>query len=254
VNIMKHHALALAARDIAVFPCRVDNKAPLTPHGFKDASTNPDLITSWWSRWPDALIGVPTGSKFVVLDIDCSKHIEAAEWYGKANLPTTRTHVTRSGGRHVLFESDDRVRNTTSKICRGVDTRGTGGYIIWWPACGFDVLHVDEIAPVPELIIRALAPPPRTEGPTSTPTTCSSTPYLVRRRLAGIAAAIIRAREGERNAITFWAARHLRDLVKQRVISRDDAIDIATKAASRAGLSDREARRTPISALDWSGK
>jgi len=155
-------ALALARRDIAVLPCG-DNKAPLTPHGFKDASTDPDLITTWWSRWPDALIGVPTGIKFVVLDIDCGKHVEAAEWYGEANLPLTRTHITRSDGRHLLFQPDDRFRCTGSKICRGVDTRGIGGYIVWWPGCGFEVLHDDALAPVPEFIIRALEREPRIE-------------------------------------------------------------------------------------------
>jgi hypothetical protein len=247
-------AIKLARRGVAVFPCRADNKAPFTPHGFKDATTDLDQVTAWWSQWPDALIGVPTGEKFVVVDVDSAKHVDAAEWYSNASLPITRTHGTRSGGRHVLFKSDDRVRNTTSKLCRGVDTRGHGGYIIWWPACGFDVLHGSVLAPVPEWIIKALEPPPRTEGATETSASTCSAPDRVRRRLTGIAHTIASACEGERNAITFWAARHLRDLVKQNLISRDDAIDIATKAASRAGLSYKEARSTAISALDWRGK
>jgi hypothetical protein len=158
-NLWLDEALTLARRGMSIFPCRAD-KSPLTPHGFKDARTDPDLITAWWSMWPDALIGVPTGGEFVVLDIDCSKHVEAMEWYGKVNLPLTRTHVTRSDGWHLLFEPNDRVRNTVGKICRGVDTRGLGGYIIWWPACGFDVLHGDVLAQVPEWIIKALEPPP----------------------------------------------------------------------------------------------
>jgi hypothetical protein len=157
-----HEAIKLAGRGAPVFPCG-DNKGPLTPRGFKDATTDLDLISTWWSRWPNALIGVPTGIKFVVVDIDCSKHVEAAQWYGRANLPITRTHVTRSGGRHVLFKPDDRVRNTASKICRGVDTRGAGGYIIWWPVCGFDVLHGETLAPVPEWIIKQLEGEPRIE-------------------------------------------------------------------------------------------
>src|SRR5262249_19032390 len=121
---------------------------------------DPDQIAACWARWQEALIGVPTGIKFVVLDIDCGKHVEAAQWYGRANLPLTRTHITRSNGRHLLFKPDARVGNSVSKICRGVDTPGPGGYIIWWPASGLDVLHGMTLAPMPEWIIKALEPPP----------------------------------------------------------------------------------------------
>jgi hypothetical protein len=160
---MTDRSLKLARRGIPVFPCG-DDKRPLTDHGFLEATTAPGQINAWWSRWPSALIGVPTGNKFIVLDIDSGKHVEAAQWYGRANLPITRTHITRSDGRHLLFQPDDRVRNTASKICRGVDTRGAGGYIIWWPACGLDVLHGSELAPVPEWIVRQLEPKQRIEA------------------------------------------------------------------------------------------
>src|SRR5262249_7040147 len=118
-------ALKVARHGVPVFPCN-DDKKPLVKlgEGFKYASVDPDVIRDWWERWPDALVSVRTGVKFVVLDIDLTKHVEAAKWYGHANLPITRTHVTRSGGRHLLFQPDGRFRNTTSKICRGVDTKG----------------------------------------------------------------------------------------------------------------------------------
>jgi Bifunctional DNA primase/polymerase, N-terminal/Primase C terminal 2 (PriCT-2) len=159
-------ALKLARRGVPVFPCRAD-KVPLVKlgSGFKDATTDPDLIREWWSRWPDVLVSVRTGIKFVVLDIDCGKHVEAGQWYGRANLPATRTHITRSGGRHVLFQPDDRFRCTTSKICRGVDTKGINGCAIWWPACGFEVLHGGMLAPVPEWIIKQLEPQPCIAAP-----------------------------------------------------------------------------------------
>jgi hypothetical protein len=240
---MLEDALRLACH-VPVFPCGA-NKAPLLPRGFKDATTDFVLIGTWWSRWPNALVGVPTGIQFVVLDIDCGKHVEAAQWYGKANLPLTRTHITRSGGRHLLFQPDDRVRNTVSKICRGVDTRGAGGYIIWWPACGCDVLHGDVLAPVPEWIIKAIAPPAIVlPSPQKV-----QTPAQAQRKIDGIIRTIAGAREGERNAIAFWGAARLAELVEQSLISSADAIDIATEAASRAGLPYQEARRTAQSAL-----
>jgi hypothetical protein len=71
-------------------------------------------------------------------------------------------HITRSGGQHLLFQPDVRVRCTTGKIARRIDTRGIGGYAIWWPACGLEVLHGEALEPVPNWILKALEPPPTT--------------------------------------------------------------------------------------------
>ena len=102
-------ALRYAASGLPVFPCGA-NKAPLTPHGFKDATIDKPKIRQWWKQWPNALIGMPTGrtSGLVVLDVD----MDAAE--GKdgaaslreylahcgAELPKTRCVLTPRGGRH----------------------------------------------------------------------------------------------------------------------------------------------------------
>ena len=41
-------ALAYARHGWPVFPCRPGRKEPATPHGFKDATTDPGRITGWW--------------------------------------------------------------------------------------------------------------------------------------------------------------------------------------------------------------
>jgi putative DNA primase/helicase len=238
------HALDLARHGVPVFPCRADNKAPLTANGFKDASTDHDIVHGWFTTWPDALIGVPTGTKFVVLDVDCAKHLEAQEWYGKANLPLTRTHITRSGGRHLFFKPNDAVRNTAGKICLGVDTRGRGGYIIWWPAQGLGVLHGGARAEMPAWLLRALNPPP--PPPPSSSGTSSALPA---NQLAGVIRTIAGAREGERNAVTYWGACRLAEMADAGMIDREHAIEIAVEAASRNGLPYKEALMTARSAF-----
>ena len=240
--------LNLAAAGIHVFPCKnqprgEDDKRPLTNHGFHDATTDAAQIRTWWRRWPDALIGVPTGARFVVLDLDL-QYPQAQHWYSHANLPLTRTHVTRSGGRHLLFAPDERVTCSAGKIAPHVDTRGHGGYIIWWPAEGLEVLHGGTLAAVPDWIIAKLNPPPLPPSPR--PPISSA---LAQRQLDGILRTVVTASEGERNHVTFWAACRFAELVDQGVVGRDDAIALVTEAAGRAGLPHHEARRTALSAF-----
>jgi hypothetical protein len=238
-------ALKLARRGVPVFPCNAD-KVPylrLGP-GFGGATTDPDLIKEWWSKWPDALVSVRAGIKFVVLDIDCAKHVEAAQWYGNANLPITRTHVTRSGGRHLLFQPDERFRCTTSRICRGVDTKGVNGCVIWWPACGFEVLHGGELAPVPEWIIKRLEPPPPIEVP-ATPNSrliCSAS-------IRGALRVLAEAKEGERNAALFWTSCRMGEAVRHGTISESEALAMLTAVGRQVGLQDCEIVPTARSGL-----
>jgi Bifunctional DNA primase/polymerase, N-terminal len=130
-------ALALATAGIPVFPCAA-TKRPTCPHGFLDASCEPSAVRALWRNHPGPLIGVPTGfvSGLFVVDIDGPRHPEAEKWLERnaAYLPETRQHTTRSGGLHLLFKHRAGLRNTTSRLAPGVDTRGEGGYILWWPA------------------------------------------------------------------------------------------------------------------------
>ena len=66
-----------------LFPCGT-NKTPLTPKGFKDASTDLERIKRWWNKHPEAMIGVRTGAQsglFVVdIDTDESRGIDGTKW------------------------------------------------------------------------------------------------------------------------------------------------------------------------------
>ena len=92
-------ALAYAAAGVPVFPCGPD-KRPLTPNGFKAASTNAATIAAWWTTHPRALIGRPTGaiSGVVVLDVDIdggtSKAGDDALNAGAPYRLAIRRHVT----------------------------------------------------------------------------------------------------------------------------------------------------------------
>ena len=136
-------ALAMAERGVPIFPCGPD-KRPLTPHGFKAATTAPAQIRAWWGQWPDALIGRPTGAmtRVVVLDVDQdgikgkdggTSLAELEAQHGP--LPDTWEVLTPSGGRHLYFRHPGpRVPCSASKVGADLDIRGDGGYVIVPPS------------------------------------------------------------------------------------------------------------------------
>jgi hypothetical protein len=157
---MLRAALDYAARGLPVFACINDpksnkHKSPLTPHGFKDATTDEKQIRRWWTKWPNALIGIPTGkaSGIVVVDLDVDP-TKLPPKNGLALVPDwkTRTPViarTGRGGVHLYFPDDGTIGNTTDKIAYGVDTRGEGGYVIVPPSFGYTWMNGSDFSKLP---------------------------------------------------------------------------------------------------------
>jgi hypothetical protein len=166
------------ARRYPVFPCRrkdetdqegrtLKAKSPLTKNGFKDATQDEVQIRRLWAAHPDALVGVPTGSRtgLAVIDFDTSKAgVAAQEWLSENQgaLLSTRVHQTGggSGGRHYLFKlpAGVKIRGGANvvlgKVKRdGLDIRAEGGYIIWWPLHYGQSGPLEEVQPLPAGLI-----------------------------------------------------------------------------------------------------
>lgn len=130
-------ALALAARGFHVLPVKPGGKTPLTAHGHLDATTDPDLIRKWWTRWPDANIGISCGpSGIVVLDIDITAtrrgDIELEELEAEnGRLPYSLRSRTGSGGTHIIFSVSEPCSDFSPFF--GIDVRGSG-YIVAPPS------------------------------------------------------------------------------------------------------------------------
>lgn len=141
------------AEDYPVFACKAD-KSPLTKHGFKDATRDPDEIEQQFSHPKAALIGVPTGaaSGLVVVDIDTKDDKDGTTWAKahKGLLTGTRLHRTQSGGTHAVYHLNGYDPGCSNgQVWDGVDIRGTGGYVIWVGSPGYTTLVDADIEPFP---------------------------------------------------------------------------------------------------------
>jgi len=242
-------ARKLIACGIPVFPCLAD-KRPACKQGFKDATKDGDALCQLWTKSPGVLIGVPTGdaSGIFVLDIDSTKHPEANDWLDRYSpyLPETRHHRPKSGGLHFLFKHRPGLKNTAGRLAPGVDTRGDGGYIIWWPASlGLWPDHnFAALAEVPDWLCEALKPQPTISERAAV--TRPARHYTGTHQIEGPIAALLRAQEGERNGLAFWAACRLAEYDD---LSRNDVVGPITEAGMRVGLTARELTATANSAL-----
>jgi len=165
---MLEWALRYAAMGWPVF--RLQGKKPIAgTHGFKEATTDPDLIRQWWRQ--DFNIGIHC-SQFWVLDVDNPDSLDTPL--------DTLTQITGGGGRHYLFQNPGfHVRNSQGVIAPGIDVRGSDGYIVAAPSIhpetrkpyfwdGMEEFEQQAIKPAPQWLLDKLtrpAPPAPTTIP-----------------------------------------------------------------------------------------
>lgn len=153
-------ALAFAGAGKFVFPYRKGQ--PLTNHGFRDATDDPEQVAAWWQRHPDALIGYwPGGDDIAVLDIDRKNGVDGLATFvaleGCPILPATPTVITPSGGYHLHYRMPAaRIGATAGARGRGIgaglDWRGDSGFaVLPTPGSGYQWGHwtYDNCAPQP---------------------------------------------------------------------------------------------------------
>ena len=237
-------ALAYAARGWPVFPCQPGQKIPATTHGYRDATTNPQQITDWFTRHPGRNLAIATGAPGPdVLDVDqhgpAGSGFPAFATLRRTGLLNGASHYVRtpSGGLHLYFTGT--AQRNGHLVGRHQDFRSAGGYILAPPS---------QVNGHPYQLLRAtgrhgtldwaavtgVLHPGRQPQPQPHPDQG--------RDLGPLAVWVAAQPEGNRNSGLYWAA--------NRALEADPAADLSPLAAAarQAGLGEPEITRTLNSA------
>lgn len=234
--------------------CGSIGKHPITTHGLHDATTNREQLEWWWRRFPQANIGLATGHRFDVLDVDShlgersiARALTAEHEIGPPPGPVVRTG---RGGWHI-YMAPTGLGNPKPRDLEQVDWRGRGGYVLAPPSrhgSGRRYRWVRDLdTPLPE-VPAALrerlerSQPTRPPVPTIRPA-APGHPYgqrAMETRLAEVA----RAPKGDRNRTLYRAGLRLFSLAAGGVLDRAEVEAGLLAAAERSGLLRDEPTQT----------
>jgi hypothetical protein len=252
-----HTARAAGTCSCGELACSDAGKHPRLAGWTRLSSTDPTVVGQWWRRWPVANLGLATGRRFDVLDLDGVQGVEAVRAAlsitpGEHPGPVARTG---GGGWHLLYAPTG-LGNRVG-VLAGVDWRGRGGLAVAPPsrhASGHRYAWVRALTAtlpeVPASLRRLLAPraAPRTTLPPAPAVSGRGSGYG-RAALARERAAVATAPVGGRNATLNRAAFNLGQLVAAGILDADQVQAVLLAAALEAGNSEAKARATISSGL-----
>lgn len=274
---MLEHALYCAAHGWMIHPLEIKGKKPLVVDWPNKATNDVETINGWWTKWPNANIGLATGagSGVFVVDIDGPDGETAWETLqGEIDGIPGTLESTTGKGRHLFFRyPEGRKIGNRGRFRPGLDVRGEGGYVVAPPS-----VHpsgavyawaegITVVAEAPIALLDVIAPPKVTaRRPWDAPADATPTPPIPAKAPTHGTPVIERASlylrqcepavqgSGGHNAL-LWAAR---SLVVGFELSDSDALSLLwsefnPRCSPPWGEGDRkdferkiaEARRTP---------
>jgi hypothetical protein len=217
-------ALRYAAAGMRIFPVNA-NKKPLTTHGFKDASCDPEAIEAWRAKWPHCEFGWALLAGVVVVDVDVKHGKNGYADFKRIAGCDPRDAVTPmastpSGGMQLFYAAAKPYKNAVAIGGTGLDTRAEGGYVLLpLPGNGREWLRPligASLLPAPAWLDAAsrkapspwapliLAPPSALASPSSDQWAQKAARAQLDRACAKIAAAPCGAQDATRHAQCFY--------------------------------------------------
>jgi hypothetical protein len=228
----------------------------LVPHGVKDATCNRARILAWWTRHPQANIGLATGHTFDVLDVDGPAGAQALRTLAAEHGLQSFGPLVRTGeaGWHYYLAPTG-LGNVHPVGLAHVDWRGRGGYVVAPPSrhasghpyrwtAGRDL----DTPPgqVPAVLLERLQPRhlQRPTGPVHRSVGDNSGDSYARAALAEELARVAAAPVGQRNRQLWESTRNLYNLVATGALRQGEVDQGLLDAAERCGLLAEEPRQT----------
>jgi hypothetical protein len=228
----------------------------LVPHGVKDATTNRARVLAWWTRHPQANIGLATGHRFDVLDVDGPAGAHAIRQLAAAHGLQSSGPLVRTGGGWHYYLASTGLGNVRPAGLAHVDWRGRGGYVVappsrhrsgypyqWVVGRDLDAPLAEVPAPLRERLERRS--PQRPAGRVELPAVGDGPGgRYARAALAQELARVAAAPVGERNRQLWESSRNLYNLVATGALDHREVDQGLLDAAERCGLLADEPRQT----------
>jgi hypothetical protein len=229
----------------------------LVPHGVKDATCNRARVLARWTRHPEANIGLVTGHRFDVLDVDGPTGAHAIrELAAEHGLESFGPLVRTGGGGWHFYLAPTGLGNAHPRDLEHVDWRGRDGYVVAPPsrhasghpyqwAAGRDL----DTPPgqVPAVLLERLQPRQlqRPPGPVQLPAVADGgSGRYARAALAEELTRVAAAPVGQRNRQLWESTRNLYNLVAVGALDHRKVDHGLLEAAERCGLLAEEPRQT----------
>jgi hypothetical protein len=241
--------------------CAQPGKHPLgalVPHGLREATTNRAQILAWWAQQPQANVGLATGHRFDVLDLDGLAGVAALRAFADQHgitLPASGPVVQSGraeGGWHYYLAPAGLPRRP--RLLGGVDYQALGAYVVAPPsrhATGQRYAWARGLGhPLPALpgaLYERLADraQPIRAIPAVPPTPMSGPRHpWARSALTHELGRVAAAPHGRRNDQLWESARNLFNLVAADALDQHEVEAGLLEAAGRCGLLHDEPRQT----------
>ena len=100
---------------------------------FQNRQATEEEIKEWFNQFPNAQIGIVTGSISNLIVVDIDKKSGGFESAKKLSLSPTLTATTGGGGAHYYYNYNEAIKCKTN-YKKGIDIRANGGYVVAPPS------------------------------------------------------------------------------------------------------------------------